>query len=304
MINFCEVLDGEMWELFVRDLLVELGFIIESGPDRGADGGKDIIAREIVKGNLGSHEFRWLVSCKHFAHSNKSVTEKDEPNILERVHSFKAYGFIGAYSTIPSSGLNSRLKSLKETGDLSNYRILDSKVIESHCISTGFSNLLMRYFPESYKSIKPLHVIFDKYYPLKCKSCGKDLLTEMYKKHYSGNIIMEAKYDTDGNYLIRDIYCVCKSLECDRKDVVDDDEGYHTLWEDLADACLPTWYLRWICTTLNNLRSGKYKYTDHAFDKEKELILTLGQKVLRDMTKEERERTAKLTWIKESLYGV
>jgi hypothetical protein len=93
MIDYCEIpSDGEIWELFARDLLEELGFIIESGPDRGADGGKDIIAKEIVKGNLGSHEFRWLISCKHYAHSNKSVTEKDEPNILERVNSFNAYG--------------------------------------------------------------------------------------------------------------------------------------------------------------------------------------------------------------------
>ena len=43
MIDYCEIpSDGEIWELFARDLLEELGFIIESGPDRGADGGKDI----------------------------------------------------------------------------------------------------------------------------------------------------------------------------------------------------------------------------------------------------------------------
>jgi hypothetical protein len=280
--------DGEIWELFARDFLEKMGFIIESGPDRGPDGGKDIIAREMVKGNLGNHEFRWLISCKHNAWSNKSVTENDEPNILERVNSFKTYGFIGFYSTIPSSGLNSRLSELKKNGCLNNYRILDSKSIENYCLSIGFSNLLMRYFPESYKKLKPLHILFDKYYPLQCVTCGKDLLAEMYNETYSGNIISKVKDEGNGNTLIRDVYCACKTPECDKKE--NSDDGFHTIWEDLADVCIPPWYLKWICTIMNNLKSGVYKYSEKAFENEKHILLAIGQKVLREMTIEEKSR--------------
>jgi hypothetical protein len=35
--------DGEDWELFAQDFLREFGFSIESQPDRGPDGGKDLL---------------------------------------------------------------------------------------------------------------------------------------------------------------------------------------------------------------------------------------------------------------------
>lgn len=94
---------------------------------------------------------RWLVSCKHFAHSGNSVKENDEQNILERVRSFSAEGFMGFYSTVPSSGLNTRLYQLRNEGQIKEYRIFDHKLIENYLITEGFSELMLRYFPESYK---------------------------------------------------------------------------------------------------------------------------------------------------------
>jgi len=86
MIDFAEMpYTDDTWELFARDFLRERGFFIESPPDRGPDAGKDLLIIEQLKGNLNKYQFRWLVSCKHFASSGASVTEKDEPNILERV---------------------------------------------------------------------------------------------------------------------------------------------------------------------------------------------------------------------------
>ena len=64
-----------------------------------------MLISEQLKGNLNKYRFQWLVSCKHFAKSGNSVKETDEPNILERLSSFNADGFIGFYSTLPSSGL-------------------------------------------------------------------------------------------------------------------------------------------------------------------------------------------------------
>ena len=183
MIDFKEIQsDGEIWELFFRDFLQELGFYIESSVDRGSDGKKDLIVSEQLKGFfLGNYKFKWLVSCKHFAHRNSSnsVKEDDEPNILERVKGFNCDGFIGFYSTVPSSSLNSRLKQLKENLELKDYRIFDYKLIENYLIRIGFSEILYRYFPISYKEIKPIHLILDEYIPLKCEVCGKDILEEM-----------------------------------------------------------------------------------------------------------------------------
>src|SRR5262245_34570582 len=142
MINFKEISDGETWELFARDFLTQLGFFTESSPDRGSDAGKDMLVTEELTGKLGYYRFRWLVSCKHNAISGKAVNEDNEKNILERLESFSADGFIGFYSTVPSSALNSRLKRLRDSGKIKDYRIFDHKSIENHLIQVGYSVLL------------------------------------------------------------------------------------------------------------------------------------------------------------------
>ena len=80
-INFCEIPEAHIasgnqdsFELFARDFLTEiLSFEILSEPSRGADGGKDILAEERQLGTLSENRTIWLVSCKHKAHSGKSV---------------------------------------------------------------------------------------------------------------------------------------------------------------------------------------------------------------------------------------
>ena len=56
-----------------------------------------MLVTEETHGALFKGRFRWLVSCKHFAKSGKSINERDELNILERMESFCAQGFIGFY---------------------------------------------------------------------------------------------------------------------------------------------------------------------------------------------------------------
>ncbi|MFZ0052571.1 MAG: hypothetical protein WAK96_12420, partial [Desulfobaccales bacterium] len=151
MIDFLEIPeDGEQWELFARDFLLESGFFIESAPDRGADGGKDMLVSEQLSGNLNKYRFTWLVSCKHFAKSKKSVSESDEPNIRERLEGFAANGFLGFYSTVPSAAFNTRLNQLKEAGKIQDFKFFDYKLIENYLIRLGYSKILMRYFPKSY----------------------------------------------------------------------------------------------------------------------------------------------------------
>lgn len=136
MIDFKEIpAIGKTWGLFDRDFLSELNFSIEVPPNRGLDGSSDITITENTKGILNKYYFKWLVSWKHFIHSNKSVNENDhEKNILERVNSFNAVGFIGFYSTIASSGFYQRLLKLKDTGNIKDYKIFDQKLLESYLV--------------------------------------------------------------------------------------------------------------------------------------------------------------------------
>ena len=110
--------EQDEFELFARDFFVYLGYKIISEPDRGQDGGKDILVQESRTGIGGETKVLWLVSCKHFAHSNvgkgKAVGVDDEINVLDRLSSNKCDGFIGFYSTIASSGLTQKLKGLSE----------------------------------------------------------------------------------------------------------------------------------------------------------------------------------------------
>lgn len=292
MIDFKEISHkDDTWELFARDFLMEIGFFIESTPDRGPDGGKDLLASEQLKGNLNTYRFRWLVSCKHFATSGKSVNETDEPNILERLSSFNADGFIGFYSTLPSSGLNTRLNNLKKEEKIKDFRIFDHKLIENYMICLGFSNILMRYFPESYKLIKPLHKVLDEYIPLKCDVCGKDLLEALYRENDKGLIAQATHRDENGIEHVKEMYYACKG-NCDEKlsKSIWECYKYSTGWKDITDLAIPQEFLRYVIATINRLRDGNYKYSDTAFEKEKNMIIALSQKVLREMTEKERER--------------
>src|SRR5271165_2498693 len=127
MIDWKEIPDGDTWELFTRDFLVELGFVIEVGPGRGADAGKDLLISEQLRGTLHSRKFKWLVSCKHFATSGRSVGPEDETNITDRLKHHKADGFMGFYSTMPSSALVTRLQQYVDNGDLQAYEMFDHK---------------------------------------------------------------------------------------------------------------------------------------------------------------------------------
>lgn len=296
MIDFKEIdkEGGEEWELFARDFLQQLGYYVETTVDRGPDGKKDLIVSEQLRGNLGNYKFRWLVSCKHFANrtNGNSVKEVDEPNILERVEGFNCDGFIGFYSTISASGLNTRLTQLKDNQKIKDYRIFDYKLIENYLIRIGYSNILMRYFPVSYKKIKPLHLITDDYIPIPCKTCGIDILQEMYSNEYHANYVQVYSYDKDSEY-IHDVFCVCKGI-CDDARTFNLPQGIFTNWQDIGDIIIPTKYVEWLLKTLNLIKSGRSIYSDKAFQKEKEFIVSISQKVVREITQQERDRIGKL----------
>ncbi len=139
----------DTFELFARDYLACIGYKIEEDPSRGADGGKDIIVTEVRKGIGGETIIKWLVSCKHKAHSGASINPSDEANINDRVSTHNCNGFIGFYSTLASSGLANTLESFKKKMEVIVY---DKEKIESNLLKTSEGlQLALRYFPKSTK---------------------------------------------------------------------------------------------------------------------------------------------------------
>ncbi len=291
MLDFKEISSPEEWELFARDFLQELGFFIESSPDRGPDGGKDMLVSESLDGRIGKYKFKWLVSCKHNAVSNIAVNETEEQNILERVVGFNADGFIGFYSTVASSGLNNRLKQLKEAGRLKDFKIFEHKLIENYLINIGFSTLLMRFFPNGYKTIKPLNIIFDKYHPLECDVCGKDLLEAMFKDELNGVIGFVGRTLEQGEIFNEDIYIACKGV-CDTQI----EKRFRAAgltsnsWQDIKQLTNPALFIKYVIATLNAIQRGEIKYSEIAFKKEKLFLLKMSQKLLVPMNKEDNEQ--------------
>jgi len=140
----------DRFELFARDLLEAEGFRILEQPDRGADGGRDLIVEEERLGPGGTNRVRWLVSCKHKAHSGNSVTPGDEQNIRDRLGTYRCGGFIAFYSTLPSSGLGETLNKLRPQFECLQ---LDAEVIERKLLDSPRCRVLAaRYMPRSFNA--------------------------------------------------------------------------------------------------------------------------------------------------------
>lgn len=138
----------DRFEMFAREMLLSEGFRIIDHPDRGADGGRDLIVEEDRTGPGGANVVRWLVSCKHKAHSGTSVSPTDEFNVRDRLGTHRCGGFISFYSTLPSSGLGGVLSRLRPEFE---YLQFDSEVIERKLLDTPRGRILAaRYMPKSF----------------------------------------------------------------------------------------------------------------------------------------------------------
>jgi hypothetical protein len=164
--EFFKQMDSEEWEFFAIDFLAFQGFSILQLPSRGADGGLD--------GLVEYNNIKYLVSCKHYIQSNKSVGTNDENNIMDRLVHHKATGFIGFYSTLPSTSLVTRFNSYREQ----NYEIV---YFDKDSISDTLPNLpsdiLQKYgLPNNIQYVMNVHS--SQYQPLECIECGIDILDD------------------------------------------------------------------------------------------------------------------------------
>ncbi|XBQ15475.1 MAG: restriction endonuclease [Oceanicaulis sp.] len=290
---------NDEFEEFAQEVLAALGYSIERGVSRGADGGKDLIVVEARGGVSGVTRIKWLVSCKHFAHSNRAVGVAHEADIRERVEQHGCDGFIGFYSSNPSSSLEERLDALKIPT-----QILAPAQIERICLSDAKSQFVaQRYFPRSYASWarenpEPAKIFHEKF-NLECEVCRNDLLNE----RSAGIYVVYVKYDDDtGKSHNRAVHFVCKG-RCDRvMEQRDLRKGEIDGWEDIPDLKNPTIWMRKMFGVQNALRDGE-TWEDDAYVKFRTFMCGMAQFALRSPTTAERQEVESLLALWDSGLG-
>jgi hypothetical protein len=297
----------DSFELFAREFLAFMGYEIERNPDRGADGGRDIIAREMRSGVGGQSIVRWLVSCKHKAHSGRSVALADETDITGRVDAKGCQGFIAFYSTVPSSSLGDRLEECRSRCEVNRF---DNELIERYLLSSMAGiDLAARFFPVSinnYRTEKSVPAdLFSDQVTLHCKNCGRDLLVAK-----EGIVVIWKRQISDtlqSQTHVEDFYWCCKG-NCDqllKLRFSNEHSGSHIFdsWEDIPDIGIPTMFIRWVMAAFNESRAG-VSYSDSAFENYKQFILALFPYVSRNITATEREKIAAIQRIPAFLGGL
>ncbi len=288
----------DTFELFARDFLKYLGYEIAEDPCRGADGGKDLIVIERRKGIGRETTVKWLVSCKHKAHSGSSVNPDVEKNIRDRIESNHCNGFIGFYSTLASSGLNNMIQGLSSKHEV---QVFDREKIESELLkqSDGL-HLAKRFFPKSIEkwitqNPKPAEIL-DPLPTLCCDHCGKDLLNP---KPEGIIVIWQNRRGT--NVHVQRIYWCCHDdrigKQCDKQlqklTLRELDRKFKDGWEEISHVTSPLVFIKWVILSIDELNKGD-TYSPEAFVKLKKFILSVYPHVVREPTQEESERSRNL----------
>lgn len=282
----------DTFELFARDFLEMIGYEILQHPDRGADGKKDIIVQETRTGLSGITKIKWLVSCKHYTHSGKSVSDMDEPNITDRVSVHKCDGFLGVYSTLPATSLGTNLNSLKDKMHIQSF---DNRQIEKILLESpkGLA-LASRYFPISYANYtienpKPAD-IFEEQLGISCEYCDKNLLEDR-----SGIMVLLRRFSNigEGEYKrqpYEEAYFSCKG-KCNHilKNIYNQRGPYVDQWGDLTDYLSPIGYIKKTMAWFNSLQQ-KEEILPEAFEKVKKLFLNTFPYISREQTTGEKEK--------------
>lgn len=150
MLDFCELpLDGRAFEQLVREMLLIYG-VHPEWTGKGPDQGRDLIGTERLKGVIRPAVRRWLVQCKHTAHSKKSVGRKDVGSVLDDCRQVDAGGYLLVCSTQPSSSLVTKLREI-EALPRNNLvtKVWDGVDIEKALMEPRFFSLAHLFFPKS-----------------------------------------------------------------------------------------------------------------------------------------------------------
>lgn len=150
MIDFTELpQDGDAFELLMRELLSHRGLEVY-WTGRGPDGGKDLICSERMIGNFDVSVKRWVVQCKHNAHSRSAVSCSDIDSIENICDANEADGYLLACTTYPSSKLMTMLHDINKRGKIS-VQVWDCIQIEKELQLPQNWDIANTFFPISMK---------------------------------------------------------------------------------------------------------------------------------------------------------
>lgn len=153
MVDFKELPDdGIKFEQLIRELLVLEGYNTH-WTGVGQDGGRDLVVVEKLTGDLSEYKRKWLISCKHFAHSGKSVGKDDIGDITADCNAIGAEGYILVCSTQPTANLITRLEEVKNSQKIIT-KFWDSIEIEKKLNKPNTFGLIHTFFPKSSQNYK------------------------------------------------------------------------------------------------------------------------------------------------------
>ena len=134
-------LTATQFEKLCYDLLIEMNFVDVHpiGKTNAADGGRDLLANEIVKGAFGDEKRLWIFQCKH---SKKSFDRKDVAEIgdlLEENHA-QRYGLFCS-NDLSSSAIDRIQDKNRHLNDCIRYW----GKIEMQSLLNNYPNIVSRY---------------------------------------------------------------------------------------------------------------------------------------------------------------
>ncbi len=313
ILNFKEISEAhkasglqDTFELFARDFLSFMGYKIVTDPNRGADGGADLVVEEKRTGVGGETLIRWLVSCKHKAFSGNSVSPTDDPNIRDRLEANNCQGFIGFYSTLASSGLSTTLEGMK--GKIE-YQVFDKEKIEGQLLHSAKGlEIAERYFPVSLsewrvENPQPAKIFAEKP-SLKCKVCEK----ELFEQDDNGIITLWSRMRNDyvnEKEQFEHVFWTCRG-HCDSvlsRHIRKQNRKLIDGWEDISDVMMPTIFIKWMMSIMNQQHAGVV-YSGEAHENLKEFLLQIFPYVSRHLKEKEIKRVKSLGMVPSYLGGL
>ncbi len=281
----------DTFELFAESFFISLGFKILVAPSRGTDNGKDLIIEESIQGKLDSSEqkVKWLVSCKHKAHTGNSVKPDDEQHLLERISLHKCDGFIGFYSTLASSGLDALISGLPNHGNIKT-KVFNVENIEAVLLqSRSGIDLVERFFPQSFlqwrtENPEKAKLFKDGEFELKCMCCNENLIKN---NSVTGNYYLIVNLDNSNNVV--DVRWSCNGKCDDYLNKGNHKKNLTEFWDHIECKATPVTYLMFIMEILNKIQNKSYVFSDDAFKNIRHLICAIYPLVARNMTTKEQD---------------
>ncbi len=167
MIDFNEISDFEQFEDLCEDLLLAKGLRVRRLGRGPGQLGKDIIAEESYVGTLASPTVKtWLVEAK-FTSSDRAINEHDVMNILDRVISQKATGYLLFTNARLSVNLERTLTDLNSNSEI-DVISWERNTIKKEIL--GYPHVFRKFFPVSYSNFIRGNRIFFLSQTRSCKS--------------------------------------------------------------------------------------------------------------------------------------